>query len=189
MPATKFLKVKLALSNGVQKFGFNFSNLASLISDSRGIWLCQGNADPLFCLFISNDYLSCWGWGQTAENRAGFSPLVTQISSKVSCVFSDFKSLGNSKYGLYGIFFFLLCKTRKVYLGVLLLRLWKQRKLIIFINPFTPKSGKWHFTLSNARRFYSSMENPLRVKGLKLKRFLLALSGKTLLVTVKEITK
>ena len=37
MPATKFLKVKLALSNGVQKFGFNFSNLASLISDSREI--------------------------------------------------------------------------------------------------------------------------------------------------------
>ena len=32
-------------------------------------------------------------------------PLVTQISSKVSGVFSDFKSLGNSKYGPYAIFF------------------------------------------------------------------------------------
>jgi len=32
------------------------------------------------------------------------------------------------------------------------------------------------------------MGNPLGLKGLKLKRFLLALLGKTLLVTVKEIT-
>ena len=32
-------------------------------------------------------------------------PLVTQISSKVSGVFSDFKSLGKSKYGPYAIFF------------------------------------------------------------------------------------
>ena len=33
----------------------------------------------------------------------------------------------------------------------------------------SPDSAKWHlldFTLSNARRFYSSMENPLGVKGL-----------------------
>ena len=37
MPATKFLKVQLAVSNGVQIFGFNFSSVASLISGRREI--------------------------------------------------------------------------------------------------------------------------------------------------------
>ena len=35
------------------------------------------------------------------------------------------------------------------------------------LNPFTPKSDFIDFTLSNARRFYSSKGNPLGVKGLK----------------------
>ena len=50
-------------------------------------------------------------------------------------------------------------------------------KTYVPINPLIPNSAKWHleillcltpgdFTLSNARRFYSSMENPLGVKGL-----------------------
>ena len=34
-------------------------------------------------------------------------------------------------------------------------------------NPFTPKSDLIDFTLSNARRFYSSKGDPLGVKGLK----------------------
>ena len=98
-------------------------------------------------------------------------------------MFSDFKSLGNSKYGLYGIFFFTLQDEKSIFGGLII----KAMKKL-----FPPKSGKWHledFTLSNARRFYLSMGSPLGLKGLKLKRFLLALSGKTLLVTVKEITK
>ena len=33
-------------------------------------------------------------------------------------------------------------------------------------NPFTPKSDLIDFTLSNARRFYLSKEDPLGVKGL-----------------------
>ena len=41
------------------------------------------------------------------------------------------------------------------------------------LNPFTPESSKWHidFTLSNARRFYSSKENPLEVKEFKSQQF------------------
>ena len=35
------------------------------------------------------------------------------------------------------------------------------------VNPFTPKSDLIDFTLSNARRFYSSKGNPSGVKGLK----------------------
>ena len=35
------------------------------------------------------------------------------------------------------------------------------------LNPFTPKSDLIDFTLSNARRFYSSKGDPLGVKGLK----------------------
>ena len=35
------------------------------------------------------------------------------------------------------------------------------------INPFTPKSDLIDFTLSNARRFYSSKGDPLGEKGLK----------------------
>ena len=34
------------------------------------------------------------------------------------------------------------------------------------LNPFTPKSDLIDFTLSNARRFYSSKGDPLAVKGL-----------------------
>ena len=34
-------------------------------------------------------------------------------------------------------------------------------------NPFTPKSDLIDFTLSKARRFYSSKGDPLGVKGLK----------------------
>ena len=39
------------------------------------------------------------------------------------------------------------------------------------LNPLTPVSAKWQmalidFTLSNARRFYSSMGNPAAVEGL-----------------------
>ena len=36
----------------------------------------------------------------------------------------------------------------------------------ISLNPFTPKSNLIDFTLSNARRFYSSKGDPLGVKGL-----------------------
>ena len=36
-----------------------------------------------------------------------------------------------------------------------------------FLNPFTAEDVIIDFTLSNARRFYSSKENPLAVKGLK----------------------
>ena len=39
------------------------------------------------------------------------------------------------------------------------------KKLTSF-NPFTPKSDLIDFTLSKARRFYSSMGDPLGVKGL-----------------------
>ena len=39
-------------------------------------------------------------------------------------------------------------------------------KLLSPVNPFTPKSALIDFTLSNARRFYSSKGNPLGVKGL-----------------------
>ena len=35
------------------------------------------------------------------------------------------------------------------------------------LNPFTPKSDLTDFTLSNARRFYSSKGDPLGVKGLR----------------------
>ena len=35
------------------------------------------------------------------------------------------------------------------------------------VNPFTPKSDLIDFTLSNARRCYSSKGDPLGVKGLK----------------------
>ena len=35
------------------------------------------------------------------------------------------------------------------------------------INPFTPESDLIDFTLSNARRFYSSKGDPLGLKGLK----------------------
>ena len=41
------------------------------------------------------------------------------------------------------------------------------RKQNEFFNPFTPKSDFIDFTLSNARRFYSSKGDPLGVKGLK----------------------
>lgn len=34
-------------------------------------------------------------------------------------------------------------------------------------NPFSPKSDFIDFTLSNARRFYSSKGDPLGIKGLK----------------------
>ena len=37
----------------------------------------------------------------------------------------------------------------------------------LYIDPFTPKSDLIDFTLSNARRFYSSKGDPLGVKGLK----------------------
>ena len=36
------------------------------------------------------------------------------------------------------------------------------------LNPFTTKNVLRDFTLSNARRFYSSQGNPLAVKGLGL---------------------
>ena len=39
-------------------------------------------------------------------------------------------------------------------------------KKTISLNPFTPKSDLIDFTLSNARRFYSSKGDPLGVKGL-----------------------
>ena len=39
--------------------------------------------------------------------------------------------------------------------------------LLLFLNPFTAKDLLIDFTLSNARRFYSSKGNPLAVKGLK----------------------
>ena len=37
---------------------------------------------------------------------------------------------------------------------------------VIILNPFTSKSDFIDFTLSNARRFYSSKGDPLGVKGL-----------------------
>ena len=37
----------------------------------------------------------------------------------------------------------------------------------MLINPFTPKSDFIDFTLSNARRFYSSKGDSLGVKGLR----------------------
>ena len=40
-------------------------------------------------------------------------------------------------------------------------------RLSISLNPFTPKSDFIDFTLSNARRFYSSEGDALGVKGLK----------------------
>ena len=40
-------------------------------------------------------------------------------------------------------------------------------KKTISLNPFTPKSDSIDFTLSNARRFYSSKGDPSGVKGLK----------------------
>ena len=43
-------------------------------------------------------------------------------------------------------------------------------RLLIVLDPpdiFTPKSDFIDFTLSNARRFYSSKGDPLGVKGLK----------------------
>ena len=42
------------------------------------------------------------------------------------------------------------------------------------INPFTPKSDLIDFTLSNARRFYSSKGDPLGVKGLNDNKDLLS---------------
>ena len=42
----------------------------------------------------------------------------------------------------------------------------KQYTTTTEVNPLTPVSANWHFTLSNARRFYSSMEHPSGVKGL-----------------------
>ena len=39
------------------------------------------------------------------------------------------------------------------------------------LNPFTPKSDLIDFTLSNARRFYSSKGDPLGVKGLSMIKF------------------
>ena len=40
------------------------------------------------------------------------------------------------------------------------------RDCVTHVNPFTPKSDLIDFTLSNARRFYSSKGDPLGVKGL-----------------------
>ena len=47
--------------------------------------------------------------------------------------------------------------------------LWKKVSYVIFvlINPFSAKDVLIDFTLSNARRFYSSKGNPLALKGLK----------------------
>ena len=42
----------------------------------------------------------------------------------------------------------------------------KGLKKTISLNPFSPKSDLIDFTLSNARRFYSSKGDPLGVKGL-----------------------
>ena len=53
--------------------------------------------------------------------------------------------------------------------------MWKSRAGILcrqnirattLFNPFKPKSALIDFTLSNARRFYSSKGDPLGVKGL-----------------------
>ena len=52
--------------------------------------------------------------------------------------------------------------------------LWRVLLLGNHLNPFTPKSDFIDFTLSNARRFYSSKGSPLGVKGLNTKH----LSGK-----------
>ena len=41
----------------------------------------------------------------------------------------------------------------------------------ISLNPFTPRSDLIDFTLSNARRLYSSKGDPLGVKGLKMSIF------------------
>ena len=52
---------------------------------------------------------------------------------------------------------------------VILTPLSTEEKIIIgkqMFNPFTPKSDLIDFTLSNARRFYSSKGDPLGVKGL-----------------------
>ena len=55
--------------------------------------------------------------------------------------------------------------------------MWKSRAGILcrqnirattLFNPFKPKSALIDFTLSNARRFYSSNGDPLGVKGLKI---------------------
>ena len=43
----------------------------------------------------------------------------------------------------------------------------KFKNKVISMNPFTPKSDLIDFTLSDARRFYSSKGDPLGVKGLK----------------------
>ena len=42
----------------------------------------------------------------------------------------------------------------------------KRAKCSHYFNPFTSKSDLIDFTLSNARRFYSSKGDPLGVKGL-----------------------
>ena len=44
--------------------------------------------------------------------------------------------------------------------------------LALYVNPFTPISALIDFTLSNTRRFYSSMGNPSGVKGLTCTSFL-----------------
>ena len=43
---------------------------------------------------------------------------------------------------------------------------WKYNVIYKLLNPFTPKSDLIDFTLSNARRFYSSKGDLLGVKGL-----------------------
>ena len=39
---------------------------------------------------------------------------------------------------------------------------------MIILSPFKPKSDLTDFTLSNARRFYSSKGDPLGMKGLEI---------------------
>ena len=56
---------------------------------------------------------------------------------------------------------------RKYKLNLKSTRMWAKPKLYLPFNPFTPKSDFIDFTLSNARRFYSSKGGPLGEKGLK----------------------
>ena len=77
---------------------------------------------PYFLSFTSNDYLGCWG--HTAENRAGFSFLVRQITS---CMISDFKILVNSNYWPNGIFLIFYFARRGKYIW----GAFKQSKLTI----------------------------------------------------------
>ena len=66
-------------------------------------------------------------------------------------------------------------------------RLTEKRKAVkrkFCLNPFTPKSDFIDFTLSNARRFYSSNGDPLGVKGLMASVILLYIYYNIILIFI-----